>query len=182
LLAVAVNVESVFARIAAGVACSLGLGIPLFLLVMARGIMRPEGYLWASVPLIPGLATVAMIRLARKRSKGGDGDPEVRRKGPRYGVGLATSLRFLVAVAAFGPVVYMVHLCNVRPIGDTDPRDRIRVGMMAEEVRIILGEPHSRSTDADGKETWIYMRDWTGFSYFGVIFDKESRVEFRWLE
>lgn len=59
-LAAAFNSKSVFARWASGVACVLGLGMPLLLLLNVRGNLMPEGYLCVAVPLVPGLIALGM--------------------------------------------------------------------------------------------------------------------------
>ena len=60
-LAAAINNKSAFARWAAGFACILGVGMPLILHVSSGGRFHYWVYLFAAVPLIPGLIAVALM-------------------------------------------------------------------------------------------------------------------------
>jgi hypothetical protein len=184
-LAAAVNSKSVFARWAAGGACALGLGTPALLLMNVGGSLTPTAYLCVAVPIVPGLIALGMIWWPSSSSNSAgslDGGPCAPLQASQASNYKAKGLRFVIAAVVCVPALFMVFIGCIRPIGYADHRAKIQVGMTMSEVRQVFGGPHEKSTDADGKETWIYYCDWTGLSYFGVRFDRASRAEFRWLE
>jgi hypothetical protein len=184
-LAAAVNSNSAIARWAAGVACVLGLGMPLLLLINVGGSLMPVGYLCVAVPAVPGLIALGMIwwpSIPPSPAASVDAGQTAPSQALEPSDYKTRGVRLMIAGVVCIPAAFMVFMCCIRPIGYADHRERIQVGMTTSEVREALGGPHERSADSEGKETWIYYCDWTGLSYFGVRFDRESRVEFRWLE
>jgi hypothetical protein len=91
--------------------------------------------------------------------------------------------RGLAAVIAVIAVLILLLACrSCAPLGGPDPRQRVALGMSAEEARGLLGKPHEQLTDAEGNESWIYYRDWAGMGYYLVRFDRDGRVYEQWLE
>ena len=181
-LAAAVDARSMVARWAAGVACVLGLGMFLLLLVVVGPRVDAIAYLVVSSPALIGLVTLGLTLLARRQPSVEAHPSRASSKRSACVQYLATGLLCLLAAAAFVPVAFLVYRCVLQPLGSVDPTGKIAAGMSGEDVKKVLGDPHSQSTNADETEVWIYYRDWTRFSYIGICFDREDRVKSFWLE
>ena len=181
-LAAAVDARSMVARWAAGVACLLGLGMFLLLLVVVGTQVDAVAYLVVSSPSLIGLVTLGFTLLARRQPSVEAHLLRASSKRSACVRCLSTALLCLLATAACVPVAFMVYWHLLQPLGNVDPSGRISPGMSGEDVTAVLGAPHSQCTDADGMKTWIYYLDWTRLSYFAIDFDREDRVERCWQD
>lgn len=57
-----------------------------------------------------------------------------------------------------------------------DATQKVAVGMTRDDVRELLGEPHSTTEYPNGTVGWYYNLDIVGFSFCGVLFDQDDRV------
>ncbi len=92
---------------------------------------------------------------------------------------VAPKVRCGVAVTIAISILVWFALSH-KPLGGPEPTKRIKLGMNADKVRAILGKPHERYRETEGRETWIYYRDWLCWDHYFVEFNREGKVDRQW--